>query len=84
MREEKKKGGVDMLPAVAFKPKRKFYSAVSFESSVMAYQVVIANNDEFAQAYLQGCEKVFECLSEAEEYVASFEEWEQAMLRIAA
>jgi len=50
----------------------------------MAYQVVIANNDEFAQAYLQGCEKVFECLSEAEEYVASFEEWEQAMLRIAA
>lgn len=47
------------------------------------YQVVIGSQDEFAQSYLQGCEKTFESRKEAEEYIGSFEEWEQPMLQIA-
>jgi len=71
-----------MLPAVADSRKRKFYSAVSFGLFTMTYQVEIASYSEFAQAYLQGCEERFSSYSEAEDYIATFEEWEQPMLCI--
>lgn len=48
----------------------------------MVYSVIINGNDEFSQAYLQGCEKCYQSREEAEAYIQSFEDWEQSMLRI--
>ena len=48
----------------------------------MTYFVIIKNQDEFSQAYLQGCEKAFDTEQQAQDYIQSFEEWEQDMLEI--
>ena len=48
----------------------------------MTWSVEIAELSVFAQSYLQGCERSFPSVDEAVEYLHSFEDWEQPMLRL--
>jgi hypothetical protein len=48
----------------------------------MTYFVIIKHNDEFSQAYMQGCEKSFDTELQAQDYIQSFEDWEQDLLEI--
>ena len=53
------------------------------------YSVVVKHNPfesdcdyTFADAYFQGCDKVFDTEQEALEYFQSFENWEQDLLTV--
>jgi ABC-type Fe2+-enterobactin transport system substrate-binding protein len=48
----------------------------------MTYTVIIKHHDEFSQAYLQGCEQSFDAEQQAQEYIQTFEDWEQDLLEI--
>ncbi len=51
-------------------------------NSTMTYFVIIKNHDEFSQAYLQGCEQSFDTEQQAQDYIQTFEDWEQDLLEI--
>jgi hypothetical protein len=48
----------------------------------MTYSVIIKDHDVFSQSYLQGCEKSFDTEQQAQDYIQTFEDWEQDLLEI--
>ena len=50
--------------------------------NTMTYTVIIKHHDEFSQAYLQGCEQSFDTEQQAQDYIQTFEDWEQDLLEI--
>jgi hypothetical protein len=48
----------------------------------MTYSVIIKHHDAFSQAYLQGCEQSFDTEQQAQDYIQTFEDWEQDLLEI--
>jgi hypothetical protein len=48
----------------------------------MTYYVIIKHHDEFSQSYLQGCEQSFDTEQQAQDYIQTFEDWEQDLLEI--
>jgi hypothetical protein len=78
------------LPSQAL-PNRPEMGTGTMEKSMqtnMNYSVNIKRNPfeghdyTFVEAYFQGCDKHYMTKQEAEEYLASFEDWEQEMLVI--
>lgn len=50
--------------------------------NTMTYSVIIKHHDEFSQSYLQGCEQSFDTEQQAQDYIQTFEDWEQDLLEI--
>jgi hypothetical protein len=48
----------------------------------MTYYVIIKDHDVFSQSYLQGCEQSFDTEQQAQDYIQTFEDWEQDLLEI--
>ncbi len=48
----------------------------------MTYSVIIKHHDAFSQAYLRGCEQSFDTEQQAQDYIQTFEDWEQDLLEI--
>ena len=54
----------------------------SHYTNTMTYSVIIKHHDAFSQSYLQGCEQSFDTEREAQDYIQTFEDWEQDLLEI--
>ena len=52
------------------------------QHQLMTYTVIIKHHDAFSQSYLQGCEQSFDTEREAQDYIQTFEDWEQDLLEI--